>query len=266
MSLQASFDKQAKVFDKRAGISDQDCQSIVDNLAHFYKQTNQNNWLEIGTGTGQIGHWALRQTEKYIGMDISEKMLDEFKGRVDTNKQINLFMVDANNQWPVESQSVSLTFSSRTIHLLSPNHVFNEIKRVHQGGYFLIGRLGRDTPDNIKDTMRAKMREILGSLGKDSRRGEQNRKQLLDLFCEKGAKKIRPIIVTSWLEKFSPQRSIDSWSNKDGLAGQDVDHTIKKECMKRLRAWAENRYGSVNYEETLKQMYIIEGVNLTSFC
>ena len=265
MTLQASFDQQAKTFDRRVGIDDTDCKKITDFLAQHYQRTKQKIWLEIGAGTGQIGRWALDQTNQYVGMDISEEMLKEFRQRVPGRTKVQLHRTDANQAWPLESQSVSLSFSSRTIHLLSPHHVMNELKRVHDQGFFLIGRLGREESTNVKDVMREKMRSILHSLGHESRRGEENRKQVLDLLCEHGATRLEPVAVSSWVEAFSPLRSIESWLNKEGLAGKEIDHSIKKECMKRLRAWAADRYGSLEYSESVKQFYIIEGVDLHSF-
>ncbi len=265
MSLQASFDQQAKTFDRRVGIDDTDCKKITGFLAQHYQRTNQRIWLEIGAGTGQIGRWALDQTNQYVGMDISDEMLNEFRGRVSAQSNLQLHQADANKRWPLESQSVSLSFSSRTIHLLSPLHVMSELKRVHDHGYFLIGRLGREESTNVKDVMREKMRSILFSLGHEGRRGEENRKQILDLLCERGATRLEAVAVSSWIETFSPLRSIESWLNKDGLAGQEIDYSIKEECMKRLRAWAKDRYGSLEYSEPVKQSYIIEGVDLHSF-
>ncbi len=264
MSLQASFDKQAKAFNRRAGIDDPACHEIVNILSGFYRKTDQKVWLEIGAGTGQIGVWALEHTKKYFGLDISGEMLNEFRDRLSDKQSIDLREFDASNQWPLEDDSVSLTFSSRTVHLLSPQHVFNEIKRVHRGGYFLIGRLAREQTGNIKDEMRKKMREILASMGHESRRGEENRKQLLDLFCKRGGKKIESIKAASWQEISSPNHSINSWLSKDGLAGQEIDDSIKKECMKRLSASAKDRYGSLDYQEIITQTYLIEGVELHS--
>lgn len=262
MTLQASFDKQANNFDRRVGIDDQDCEKIARTLADFYKKTSEVTWLEIGVGTGQIGACSLSKTDKYIGIDISEHMLDKFRTRIGENKRVELYQANGNNKWPIKSKSVSLSFSSRTIHLLNPAHVLGEIKRVHQKGFFIIGRIRRKNSDNVKDVMKKKMREILHSLGYKSRKGEENRKQLLDLLCDHGAKKFDPIIATSWTEEFSPSRSIKSWLNKDGLAGQEINQPIKEECMKILQHWALDRYGSMDYIEKVQQTYILEGVDL----
>jgi hypothetical protein len=86
----------------------------------------------------------------------------------------------------------------------------------------------------------------------------------LDLLCEHGAERVKPITATTWTEEFSPSRSIESWLNKDGLAGQAIDRRIKEECMKMLRNWAIDRYGSIAYKEKVKQTYILEGVDLHS--
>ena len=264
MTLQASFDQQAKTFESRVGIDDTDCKKISFFLAQYFERTNQKVWLEIGAGTGQIGCWSLDHAKRYVGMDISGEMLKEFRGKITGRHNVQLHQADANQSWPLESQSVSLSFSSRTIHLLSPHHVMSELQRVHDGGYFLIGRLGREESTNVKDVMRGKMREILHSLGHESRRGEENRKQILDLLCERGATRVNPVAVASWFETYSPLRSIESWLSKDGLAGRAIDHSIKKECMKRLRDWAQDRYGSIEYSESVKQSYIIEGVDMNS--
>ena len=263
MTLEASFNQQAKHFDQRAGINDQDCQKIIEALDKFYQKTTQKKWLEIGAGTGQIGALALNKTDHYVGIDISEEMLHEFRKKANN---IELYQADGNKSWPLADKSVSMSFSSRTVHLLSADHVLNELKRVHFEGYFLIGRIRRERSENIKDTMKVKMRDILQFLGYQSRKGEENRKRLLDLLCERGAERIKPIVATSWDEVYSPHRSIESWMSKDGLAGQEISSSIKEECIKKLSDWASDRYGSINHEEKVQQTYIIEGVNLNTLC
>ena len=263
MTLEASFDQQAKAFDRRAGIAEPDCKKIAEILNSFYQKTSQRKWLEIGAGTGQIGELAFSKTDNYVGIDISKEMLNIFRKKV---KDAVLYQADGNEPWPIANKSVSLSFSSRTIHLLSADHVLNELRRVHLEGYFLIGRIRRDKPENIKDMMKNQMREILHSLGHQSRKGEENRRFLLDHLCERGAKRINPIVATSWDEEHSPLRSIESWLSKDGLAGQKINSSIKEECMKKLSAWATNRYGSLKYQETVRQTYLLEGVELNTFC
>ena len=263
MTLEASFDQQAKCFDRRAGIEDLDCQKIVEILNEFYQKTNRKKWLEIGTGTGQIGALALNKTNNYIGVDISEEMLNEFRTKA---RNADLHQADGNAPWPVADKSISLTFSSRTIHLLSADHVVNELKRIHAEGYFIIGRIRREETNNIKDTMKEKMREILHTLGYPSRQGEANRRILLDRLCKSGARRIKPIIATTWHDNYSPLRSIQSWRSKDGLAGQEIHSSIKEECMKKLSDWATDRYGSLKYQETIQQTYILEGAHLNTFC
>ena len=209
-------------------------QKISFFLAQYFERRIRRSGWKLSR-TGQIGCWSLDHAKQYKA-DISGEMLKEFRGKITGRHNVQLHQADANQSWPLESQSVSLSFSSRTIHLLSPHHVMSELQRVHDGGYFLIGRLGREESTNVKDVMRGKMREILHSLGYESRRGEENRKQILDLLCERGAKRVNAVAVSSWFETYSPLRSIESWLSKDGLAGQEIDHSIKKECMKRLRA------------------------------
>ncbi|MAR05593.1 MAG: hypothetical protein CL862_00595 [Cyanobium sp. NAT70] len=267
MTLQISFDHQAKNFDHRAGLKEQDCSTISEQLIKFYSNSKRRSFLEIGAGTGQIGQFVIEKVNDYVGIDISNEMLQEFKKRVivSTAAIPTLHATDANQKWPVSNQSVSVTFSSRTVHLLSTQHVINEVRRVHDGGFFLIGRVSRDN-HTLKDVMRKKMREILVSLGHPSRRGEEHRKELLDQFCAQQATRISPITVTKWQETYTPKRSIESWESKEGLAGQEIKESTKKECMKQLREWALRRYGSLEYEETFQQSYILDGVELDHFC
>ena len=47
---------------------------------------------------------------------------------------------------------------------------------------------------------------------------------------------------------------------------KEIKESTKKECMKQLREWALRRYGSLEYEETFQQSYILDGVELDHFC
>merc|ERR1712117_638209 len=166
-----------------------------------------------------------------------------------------LKQADANKILPVADSSTETIFSSRTIHLLELEHIVNESFRIahRKGAVFLMGKTQRQA-DSVRETMRKKMRNILQEHGLSQRQKEQKHSQLQDLFIERNSTRIDPIEVSS-----TPQQSIDSWHQKEGLAGINPPTAVKESVLSELATWAETKFSSLETAIESKEAYIIEG-------
>lgn len=163
----APFDYQAESYDSRAGLSPEICDAIAQKILAIAQVQPNDLIVEIGAGTGIIGEWLIQSSCEYLGLDISEQMLDIFRQKLDDKQQNwQLKQADANQVLPVPDSSTKVIFSSRTIHLLELEHIVNESFRIadRQGAVFLIGRIQRQ-PDSVRETMRKKCATFSKNMG-----------------------------------------------------------------------------------------------------
>lgn len=263
-----TFDDQAKTFETRTGLSESTCQAIVENALNLAEIKTDAQVVEVGAGTGQIGQWFASESVEYLGFDLSEAMLKEFRKHLDqsldiSGKNINLLQGDANQEWPVVDGTANLIFSSRTLHLLNLEHVVKECLRIANptGTVVMMGSVQRNK-QGVKNQMRKQMQTLLAE---KTLRGRQKNKligQLIDRFTQHGATPIDPVEVSRWQVVSTPRQSLDSWRGKANLAGIELDEEIKQNVLDKLQAWAEETFGGLDQPIESEETYILQGVRL----
>ncbi|MCL2934179.1 MAG: class I SAM-dependent methyltransferase [Trichodesmium sp. MAG_R03] len=257
----APFNDQAESYDSRAGFSPDISCAIAHKILAIAQVQPNDLIVEIGAGTGIIGQWLIQSSCQYLGLDISDQMLDLFRKKLYSEGQDwQLKQADANQILPVADSSTKVIFSSRTIHLLELEHIVNESFRIahRKGAVFLMGKIQRQA-DSVRETMRKKMRNILQEHGLSQRQKEKKHSQLQDLFRERNSTKIDSIEVSSWQVSNTPQQSIDSWQQKQGLAGVNPPKAVKESVLSELATWAKTKFSSLETSIESKEAYIIEG-------
>ena len=265
-SRSASFDSQAETYDLRAGLSEEVCRQVVRSVFAIARIQPGDLILEIGAGTGLIGQWFAQEPMQYLGLDLSEGMLEKFRQRLDPQRDNCQFLVaDGDQKWAIASGTVRVIFSSRAIHLLTPEHLVDEIFRVAlpQGAALLIGRVQRQK-NSISTQMKQQMHHLLRQRGFQPREGEKNSKELISLCCQRGAKVIDSEIVARWTVLNTPQQSLDSWRQKPGLAGIDLLQDVQQPILKELQLWAEETFGGLDRSVESEETYILQGVRLNN--
>ncbi|MBD3229239.1 MAG: methyltransferase domain-containing protein [Candidatus Lokiarchaeota archaeon] len=117
-----NFDRYAEIYDKTREVSES-FQYIIDLIirkANFKSKKIRPRILEIGAGTGAVINFLSKSRKivpKYIGIDISNKMLDLIKNKYARDK-LDLIMADAYHL-PFKKNKFNLVLMVRSIHLLS---------------------------------------------------------------------------------------------------------------------------------------------------
>jgi SAM-dependent methyltransferase len=258
------FDHQASSFDRRAGLPPTACNAVALELLRIASLGPADMLLEIGAGTGQIGRALCAMPIRYLGIDLSPRMLSEFAQRCRGDGRVApIAVADADRTWPVRDGSATAIFGSRSLHLLPVPHLVEETIRVAAPGrsYVILGRIERD-PGGLRTRLRREMHAYLIRRGYAPREGLRHGRELLDAFIRLGALAIQPHVAAAWPVRRSAREVIDAWRAKAGLAGIDVSPAEKEALFSELAAWAERMIGSLDIVETNEEKYMLAGVQL----
>ncbi len=256
------FDSQAAEFDRTRGLPDPIVKEIVDAVSKIAPVTGEGVLLEIGAGTGQIGEGLRNLPLPYVGLDNSGPMLERFRRRIGpSTPEITLIECDGNQKWPVGKGSVEILFSSRTLHLLPTSRVVQEASRVmrREGSYVILGRVRRD-PESVKSTMRRLMQRSLKDEGIEGGPSGESDAAMLAGFDSGDSSPLRPLRTESWVVSTSPAQSIRSWREKEGLAGLNLDSSVKEKIFGRLERLAEAIYSDLDGSIESKEYYELTGI------
>lgn len=256
------YDQQAPGFDQRTGIRQP--QKVATAIAQLCSPSQSTTLVEIGCGTGQIGVLLAQQFSNYIGIDLSVGMLQQFSPRLDHTQHHTLIQADGNHTWPIADNLANVVFSSRAIHWLDIEHTVNEVYRVsmNKEALFIVGRVGR-AADCWASKLRLKCHQLLLQRKLHPRNGDTHLIKLTEAFSQHKAQILAPVVVNRWQQKRSLQQALHDWADKPGLAGIDVDNTVKQQILNELKQWASATFGDRLPTESERQ-YVLYPIKLNT--
>ena len=261
MIARMRFNGETEGFDCRAGIPKAVCELIAAKVLRMENGGKGSLVLEVGCGTGAIGV-ELAKRGPYLGLDASDGMLRVFRERCSNEKGTKGWLVraDAGGRWPLRNVCSRVIFGSRVLHLLDAEHVVGETFRVGgAGAALLLGSVRRNTRC-VKSRLREEMRRRLQEHGIEGRSRAHSWRQIVKMACHRGASLIEPLEVASWKVSGTPEQSMRSWRQKDGLAGIDLPGGLKAQILADLESWADRAFGTLTAAFECEETYLIEGV------
>ena len=265
ISRPASFDRQAMAYDCRTGLSEETCRQIAEAILNISKARSGDLVVEVGAGTGQIGQWFrhLARNICYLGFDLSEAMLAQFRQRsLEEGTNFTLLQADGNQPWPVEDGAARVIFASRSLHLLDRDRVVEECLRIARSddALLFVGSIERQE-NSVKTRMKRQMRHLLQQKGFAGR--EKHRDRLIELFRQQGCQVDPPQAIAQWQVSHTPRQSLESWQNKDGLAGIDPPIAIKQDILNELQTWAESTFDNLDLPIASKETYLLQAIRIS---
>lgn len=297
----ASFDRQAARFDARAGLSRELARAVASKLVKLGDLTAEASVLEVGAGTGEIGHNLVRRVGRYVALDASRAMLDVFGHRLSeaglgyvmaragvgssshagtsiagaswtshagtstagAPSSVVLVHGDAEHVWPLDDASAGLIFMSRVVHRLEVSHVVAETVRLasNAGASLLLGRVER-ARDGIFARLRRRMRCELEREGFRGRDGRRAVQAVLQALAEHGAALVAPCTVGGVERARSPAAVLAEWQQKPDLAGIPVPAEARARVLGAVRGWAEREIGDLETPVAESESYVLEGARL----
>jgi ubiquinone/menaquinone biosynthesis C-methylase UbiE len=245
------FDRQAERFDRRAGLAPGVAREVALALVRTVSLRADDVVLEIGAGTGAIGCELLQLGPRYVGLDLSHRMLDVFRRKLDSRDGGLLVLADANCPWPVRDGTVSIVFASRVAHLLNRPHLIDEVRRVcSPGGYLLVGRTERE-PNSLRSRLRQERLRLMSWM--DVTR-QQHGQRLLEHAMHRGSTRVAKRTVATWSGVTTAEQVISEWEHMQADARELAE----------LREWALREIGDLHRAEPYTEHYTVEGVQMGS--
>lgn len=99
--------------------------------------------LEIGCGTGKNTEWLIEKADKVLAIDLSEKMLNKAKDKINSDK-VWFVQADITNDWHFRNNEKFdlVAFSLILEHIKNIDEIFEKLKNSVSGnGYVYIGEL-----------------------------------------------------------------------------------------------------------------------------
>jgi predicted TPR repeat methyltransferase len=139
MNIEKAYNSWAMQYDTNENKTrDLDIKSTIKTLSHY----EFKNVLELGCGTGKNTEWLIKKTERIIGLDFSQKMLNIAQKKIASEKVV-FKRAELTKEWPVENENFDLLTSSLTLeHIENLSHIFSEAyKKLVAEGLFFISEL-----------------------------------------------------------------------------------------------------------------------------
>jgi len=257
------FDAQARTFDERAGIPPDAARAVARAVLDLLAPGPDDLLLELGAGTGEIGR-HLAGSMNYVGLDRSSAMLDRFLAKLGARQRARASLVkaDADRSWPVDDGTVRAVFASRVAHLLEPDHLIAELRRVSEpGGYLLIGHVARDR-SSVHRILRDKRELLLRARGFSPRQGRQMGRRVLDGLVASGATHIETRPVATWWAQASVGQVIDGWARLETMGGCQLNADVRSAILAQLTDWATGELGDLTTISISEERYMLGGVRL----
>lgn len=111
-------------------------------LRNIFENSEFNNILEIGCGTGKNTIWLMEKAKKMTCVDFSEEMLEKASDKIKSDKVV-FKKFDIRKEWEFADNSFDLVVCSLVLeHIEDLDSVFGQAnKKLSSGGLFYLGEL-----------------------------------------------------------------------------------------------------------------------------
>ena len=129
--MSISFDRVASIYDATRGLPEAVLEQVTECIVRLTSATADTKFFEPGIGTGRIAVPLIQKGYSYTGVDISEKMMDELRSKMQgVPNNLTLLKADATSL-PFEDNYFDLTLTVHLLHLIPAwRTVLAEIRRV----------------------------------------------------------------------------------------------------------------------------------------
>jgi ubiquinone/menaquinone biosynthesis C-methylase UbiE len=242
--MDISFDRLAEAYDATRGLPPKGAfEQISDCVLHLTRATPDTNFLEPGVGTGRIAISLVQRGYSYTGVDISERMLEEFGRKLaGAPNRLTLVRADATSL-PFEDASFDVALTSGLLYYIDDWRLaLREIRRVlkpHGLYLYCYEEMERNTAAEDLDRQ---WKAILMSIGFEPVTGGNfTDDQALKLLQEQGAK-LEKVIAADWRYEMAVGEYLETYSAKVRPLYQWIPDELFSAAILDFKAWAGTRF------------------------
>lgn len=269
-----SFDPFAQIYDATRGYPEVVAQQIAQAIDQAADATARTAYLEVGVGTGRIALPIASSGHTYTGVDISEKMVEQFEEKLrregwqevqqpwgtlpdesatlspvahryrlaEKQAAVRLVMSDI-TALPFRDDSFDAVVSVHVFHLVDgwQRAVEESLRVLRPGGVLLY--CGDDHEDmDVREQIAGEWRRIIKELGGDNRRpGASSPHMVTDYLQQQGFTTERLCAVT-WESKMTARQVLEGFERRYFSHVWVIAEDIFAVAINRLRSWVEKHY------------------------
>ncbi|HZS91946.1 MAG TPA: methyltransferase domain-containing protein [Chloroflexota bacterium] len=252
MAASISFDRAADYYDRTRGYPPGVAERVGQALLTAADATPSTRILELGVGTGRIALPIIKAGYTFTGIDLSARMLERLRAAVrdlpGADQRTTLIEGDITDL-PFPDASFDAVISVHVLHLVSDRAraIGESVRVLARPGTLLNGRdsvVGAGARPEVLEVGKA-WHDLLRDLGwpVPQDRGLQAAQTTVDEWRRLGAE-VDQIIGAEWEKPLSPAAEIEAVEQRLWAYTWDIPDATYGEAVRRLRAWAEQRYGA----------------------
>ncbi|WP_407890497.1 class I SAM-dependent methyltransferase [Scytonema sp. NUACC26] len=251
-SATVSFDRVSNIYDSTRGLPSGVSEQITETILKIVSPTPDTKFFETGIGTGRIALPIIQKGYSYTGIDISEKMLDELRSKLQgINHRATLYAGDATNL-PFSERSFDVAITVHVFHLIANwQKALAEVRRVLKpGGIYLYSHGRMNTATDITPAQldfEEHWRNILASYGHQVTRFGATEDEVLATLREQGAT-LETVIPAKWRVDLTVGELLKCYENRIYSASWYIPEDIFPRAIQDLQEWTKQRFGSLDFD------------------
>jgi ubiquinone/menaquinone biosynthesis C-methylase UbiE len=238
--MTSTFDLHASQFERYRALPGGVPETIRNAIWSATGKHSPASVLDVGAGTGRFGKAFVAAGDSYVGLDLSYNMLHEF--RVERASPC-LVQADAEHL-PFQDKSFDVVMLMQV--LSGARHwreLLKEVQRVlRPGGTVVVGHTV--TPqDGVDAQLKQQLNLILDEMKVAGHEPKKTRGQALS-WLESTSVRRQHVVAASWTAQRTAGEFLDR--HRSGARFSSLPAAVQTEALKRVRAWAEKTFGSLD--------------------
>jgi len=252
--LTISFDRVSDIYDATRGLPPDVSEQVTNSILNLVSATPDTTFFESGIGTGRIALPIVHRGYSYTGVDISEKMLDELRRKLQgVSHRLTLVNADA-TALPFSDDSFDVALTIHLLHLIPAwQQAIAEIRRVLKPEGIYLYSPGRPHSISINEAelnpgrfdFEQRWRTIVANYGHPVTRYGATQEEVLQVLREQGAT-WETVVAAQWRVELTVGELLNRYENKMFSVCWQVPDDIFSCAIKELREWCQQHYGSLD--------------------
>jgi ubiquinone/menaquinone biosynthesis C-methylase UbiE len=251
------FDRAVGYYDRTRGLPPEAEIGLSEALREHTALGPGSRVLELGVGTGRIALPLVRYNRyRYVGVDLSAEMM---RVLCDKREDLPVDLARADVAWlPFAARSFAAVVAVHVFHLVGDwARAMDEVQRVlRTGGMLLHGRSHHVEGSTIGE-VRQKLTDLSGPSAERRDAGFLEWAQIKSELAQRFGSP-RECRTASWTVHSTPRELLSHFQARIWSQTWLLPETTLKEAAQQGRAWAIERFGSLDAALTSEQQFVWE--------